>query len=267
MKIVVCIKQVPDTADISWTDKNTIKRDGMESVINPFDEFALETAFRIKDKMPDTTITVLSMGPMQASEMLKNAVARGADRAILLSDKKFAGSDTYATSKTLASAIRTKLADFDLILCGQFATDGDTGQTGAAIATHLGIPSVTFVNNIIDVDKNSISVIKQTEKALCELKIKLPALVCLIKPEYELRPALIGGYIKAQKIGVDVLRADDISLTAETTGMKASPTYVCAAFRPEQKKECQLMMFESDEEKVDFLLNKIDELKRDFFNE
>lgn len=265
MKIVVCIKQVPDTADISWTDKNTIKREGMEAIINPFDEFALETAFKIKEMVPDSTITVLSMGPVQAKEMLKNAVARGADRAVLLSDKRFAGADTYATSKTLATAIRTKLSDFDLILCGQFATDGDTGQTGTAIATHLDIPCVTFVSKIINIDKNSISVIKQTEKALCKLKVKLPSLICMIKPEYELRPALINGYIRAQKTEVTLLNANDLFLDSEATGMKASPTYVCAAFRREQKKECQLIMFDTIEEKVDFLLNKIDELKRNFF--
>ncbi len=126
MKIIVCIKQVPDTADIKWTENNTMVREGVESIINPFDEYALETALRIKDENPDTIIKVLTMGPPQAEEILKRAIALGCDEGILVSDRKFAGADTQATSRTLAHAISAKAPDFDLIICGQFAIDGDT---------------------------------------------------------------------------------------------------------------------------------------------
>lgn len=143
MKIVVCIKQVPDTTEIKWTENNTIQRDGVESIMNPYDVWALETALKIKKSRDDVSITAITMGPNQAVDMLKKAVALGADEAILLSDKKFAGADTYATGRTLSKAIAEKADDFDLIVCGQFAIDGDTAQTGPSIASRLNLPQVT----------------------------------------------------------------------------------------------------------------------------
>jgi electron transfer flavoprotein beta subunit len=147
MKIIVCVKQVPDTADIKWSENNTIIREGVESIINPFDEFAIETALRIKDQNPKTHITVLTMGPPQAVEILKRAIAMGADDGILVSDRKFAGADTQATSRTLATTIKNMVKDFDLLICGQFAIDGDTAQTGPSIAQHLDLPQVTYVKD------------------------------------------------------------------------------------------------------------------------
>lgn len=142
MKILVCIKQVPDTTDIKWTENNTIQREGVESIINPYDIYAIEEALKLKKIISDTEITVLTMGPQQATEMLKKAIAVGCDKGVLISDKKFAGADTYATSTTLAAAIKSKFADFDLIICGQFAIDGDTAQTGPSIAEKLNIPQI-----------------------------------------------------------------------------------------------------------------------------
>ena len=130
MKILVCIKQVPDTTDIKWTENNTIQREGVESVINPFDVYALEEALKLKRSLENVEITALTMGPSQAVDMLKKAIAIGCDKGVLISDRKFAGADTYATGKTIAAAIKSKLSDFDLIICGQFAIDGDTAQTG-----------------------------------------------------------------------------------------------------------------------------------------
>ena len=261
MKIVVCIKQVPDTADISWTENNTMKREGMEAILNPFDEFALETAFKIKDKFQDTHITVITMGPPQAKEILKQAIAKGADEAILLSDKKFAGADTFSTSKTLAKAIKKLVPDFNLIICGQFATDGDTGQTGSAISTHLDIPCTTFVKEISEIKENCISILKQTETTLVSLNITLPALICIIKTDYALRPALINGYIKAHSLEIKTYSAEDIELNQEETGMKGSPTYVCKAFRPDVKRQCNILTLNTAEEAVLFLDKKIKELK------
>ena len=121
MKIIVCIKQVPDTTDIKWTENNTIQREGVESIINPFDVYAIEEALKLKKIIPDVEITVITMGPLQAEKMLREAIALGCDKGVLITDKKFAGADTYATGKTIASAIKSKLPDFDLIICGQFA--------------------------------------------------------------------------------------------------------------------------------------------------
>ena len=154
MKILVCIKQVPDTTEIKWTENNTMQREGVESIINPYDVYALETALKIK-KSTDAEITVLTMGPNQAEDILRKSLAIGCDNAILLSDKKFAGADTYATGKTIAAAIKSKLPDFDLIICGQFAIDGDTAQTGPTIASNLFIPQATYVKEVTECNRQS----------------------------------------------------------------------------------------------------------------
>ena len=150
MKIVLCVKQVPDTSDIKWTENNTIQREGLESITNPYDVYAFESALRLKNKYGNVSITALTMGPGQAEEMLRKFIALGADNGVLLCDKKFAGADTYATGKTIASAIESKISDYDLIVCGQFAVDGDTAQTGPSIANFLGIPQVTYVKEILE---------------------------------------------------------------------------------------------------------------------
>ena len=147
IKIALCIKQVPDTTDIKWTEHNTIQREGVESIINPFDVYAAEFALKLKSEIKDASITVFTMGPAQAEGMLRKMLSIGCDEAVLVSDKKFAGADTYATGLTLSRAIRTILPDFDLIICGQFAVDGDTAQTGPNIASFLDIPQVTYVKD------------------------------------------------------------------------------------------------------------------------
>ena len=142
MKIALCIKQVPDTSDIKWTENNTIQREGVESIINPYDVYATEFALNLKEKYADAQITVFSMGPNQAMDMIRKLIALGCDDGVLISDRKFAGADTYATGKTISSAIKSVMPDFDLIICGQFAVDGDTAQTGPCIAEFLNIPQV-----------------------------------------------------------------------------------------------------------------------------
>ena len=164
MKIIVCIKQVPDTTDIKWTENNTIQREGVESVINPYDVYAIEEALKLKKEIDNVEITVLTMGPLQAEDMLKKAISVGCDKGILLTDKKFAGADTYATGKTIAAAIKTKISDYDLILCGQFAVDGDTAQTGPSIANQLGIPQVTYVWDLTKCDGKCIYAEREIEE-------------------------------------------------------------------------------------------------------
>ncbi|MGN0031002.1 MAG: electron transfer flavoprotein subunit beta/FixA family protein [Candidatus Gastranaerophilaceae bacterium] len=232
MKIALCVKQVPDTTDIKWTEHNTIQREGVESVINPYDLYAAELALKIKSAVPETEITVFTMGPMQALGMLRKMLALGCDDAVLISDKKFAGSDTYATGLTISRAIRTVLPDFDLIVCGQFAVDGDTAQTGPAIANFLEIPQVTYVKNFEKVDETgNLILTRELEDGIETVSATLPSLICVLNQEFETSRARINGIISASKKQIRICSIDDIGLVPEKTGIKGSPTYVSKAFR------------------------------------
>lgn len=231
MKIALCIKQVPDTTDIKWTENNTIQREGVESIINPYDVYASELVLSLKSKIEDAHITVFTMGPAQAQEMLRKTLALGCDDAVLISDKKFAGSDTYATGLTISSAIKTMLPDFDLIVCGQFAVDGDTAQTGPNIASFLDIPQVTYVKDFIDYSDRKLTLTREMEDGIETVQVELPALICIVKQDFEPRRALINGIISAAKKQIKTCSMIDIGLTPEQTGIKGSPTYVSRAFR------------------------------------
>lgn len=259
MKIALCIKQVPDTADIKWTENNTIQREGVESVINPFDTYAIETAVRLKEKIKDVHITVLTMGPPQAVDVLKKAVSMGVDEGFLVSDRKFAGADTVATSRTLAGAIKEKIGDVDLIICGQFATDGDTAQTGPSIAQHLNIPQVTYVKEITGYKDGVMNVKREVEDGIEIVKVKLPAVLCMLKCEYEPRRPLIEGFIKAHQAEINTYSLEDIKLSPEEVGMKGSPTYVSKAFRPEQKQGGEVITPENPAEGAKTLKEKLKE--------
>ena len=235
MKIVLCIKQVPDTTDIKWTENNTIQREGLESIMNPYDVYAMEAALKLKRSCDDVEITALTMGPLQASEMLKKAIAVGVDKGILLSDKKFAAADTYATGKTVGTLIKTKIPDFDLIICGQFAIDGDTAQTGPSIANTLNIPQVTYVQEIISYDDGSLTVRRELDDGTEIVKVKLPALICVLKDYFEPTRARINGIIKAQNSEITTYGLEDLGLSVDEVGLKGSPTYVSKAFRPAPK--------------------------------
>lgn len=259
MKIALCIKQVPDTADIKWTENNTIQREGVESVINPFDMYAIETAVRLKQKIKDVHITVLTMGPPQAEEILKKAIAIGVDEGFLVSDRKFAGADTIATSKTLAAAIKEKVGGVDLIICGQFATDGDTAQTGPSIAQHLHFAQVTYVKEILGYKEGILTVKREVEDGVEILNVKLPALLCMLKCDYEPRRPLIGGFMTAQNAKIHSYSMEDVNLSPEEVGMKGSPTYVSKAFRPEQKKGGEVLTFKDAKASAEFLTPVIKE--------
>ena len=231
MKIALCIKQVPDTTDIRWTENNTIQRDGVESIINPFDVYAAELALKLKSQIKNTEITVFTMGPKQAEDMLKKVLALGCDEAVLISDKKFAGADTYATGLTISRAIRTACPDFDLIICGQFAVDGDTAQTGPNIANFLDIPQVTYVKDFVEYSDNGLVLTREMEDGVETVKVQLPALICALKQDFEPKRPLINGIISASKKEIKVLSMEDIGLTPDKTGLKGSPTCVSRAFR------------------------------------
>ena len=231
MKIALCIKQVPDTTDIRWTENNTIQREGVESIINPLDVYAAERALKLKSQIKNTEITVFTMGPKQAEDMLKKVLALGCDEAVLISDKKFAGADTYATGLTISRAIRTACPDFDLIICGQFAVDGDTAQTGPNIANFLDIPQVTYVKDFVEYSDNGLVLTREMEDGVETVKVQLPALICALKQDFEPKRPLINGIISASKKEIKVLSMEDIGLTPDKTGLKGSPTCVSRAFR------------------------------------
>lgn len=254
MNIAVCVKQVPDTADIKWTEHNTIQREGVESVINPFDCYALETALRLKDKASAVRITALTMGPLQAEEIIRKAISMGVDGGFVVSDKKFAGADTVATGRTLAKAIKSKIKNVDLVLCGQFATDGDTAQTGPTISTNLGYALVTYVKKIEKVEDGYAIVKREVEDGLETLKVKLPAVLCMLKCDYEPRRPLINGFKTAQRAEIPFYSHEDIGIAPENVGLKGSPTCVSKAFRPKQKDSGEIYENLSTNEAVDRIL-------------
>lgn len=243
MKIVVCVKQVPDTAEIKWTENNTMIREGVESIMNPFDEYAVETAVRLKESLNgDAEITVMTMGPPQAKDTLKKSIAMGCDKAVLLSDKKFAAADTWATSKTIAQGINTQTSDFDLIICGQFAIDGDTGQTGPSVADQLDIPQITYVKDIsYNKANHSIIATKEVEEGIQKVEMKLPGLVCMLKCDYSPRMPNIKGVMRANKTEIPTVGMDALKLAIEEVGLKGSPTFVAKSYRQPPRTQGEII--------------------------
>ena len=234
MNIVVCVKQVPNTNEIKINpETGTLIRDGVESILNHDDANALEAALEIKDRDPDTRVTVITMGPPQAKEMLQECIAMGADEAVLLSDKALGGSDTWATSNALAAGIR-KLGSFDLIFAGRQAIDGDTAQVGPQIAEKLGIPQVTYVKEL-EMDGGNIRVKRALEDGYEVLKLKMPCVLTTIKELNTPRYMTIRGILKGAKADIQVWGAETIGVDKETVGLKASPTNVFRSFTPKPK--------------------------------
>ena len=231
----------------------------MESIINPFCTYGLEAAVKLKKSKNNVEIVTLTMGPPQAESVIRTALAIGADRGFVISDRKFAGADTIATSTTLAGAIKSKIGDVDLVICGQFAIDGDTAQTPAMIAQKLGITQVTYVKEIIEIDENTIKVKKETEDGIEVIEAELPCLLSMIKPDYQLSRPLINGFKYAQLAEVPYYSMDDIGLLPENVGIKGSPTYVSKAFRPEQKQGGEKFKPENVKDAVNIIMENINE--------
>ncbi|MBD3425860.1 MAG: electron transfer flavoprotein subunit beta [Candidatus Omnitrophica bacterium] len=247
MNIAVLIKQVPDTTDVKIDpETNTLKREGVESVINPFDMYAIEEALRVKERLGEGEVVVISMGPPQAEEALREAISMGCDKAILLSDRKFAGSDTWATSYTLSRAIE-KLSDCRLIFCGKQASDGDTAQVGPGVSTHLEIPQVTYVKKIEKIDKDKATVERMTEEGYDIIETPLPALFTVVKEINEPRLPSLKGKMKAKKAEIPVWTADDIGCDAEKIGLDGSPTRVVKVFTPPPREGGRILEGEPDE--------------------
>lgn len=237
MKILVCIKQIPDTNDVKWSKDNNIIREGTISILNPYDVLAIEQAKKFKD----AEITLLSMGPNGAIDAIRYGLALGAHKGILLSDRKFAGADTLATAKTLYYAIKNVIKEYDLIITGQFALDGDTAQTPYILANLLNIPNIGYVTDIDEINEDNIVVKTAKENGTYKIKGHYPLLISIIKFNGEKYKPLANDYIKAQDTEIKILNADDIMANEEELGLKGSPTYVSKAYRPENKRVCKFI--------------------------
>ena len=234
MNILVCVKQVPDAKDVRLDPKtNTLAREGVESIMNPYDRHALEEAVAIKEQQGGT-VTVLTMGPPQAESVLREAIACGADDGVLISDRAFAGADTWATAYTLAMAVQA-LGEFDLILCGKQAIDGDTAQVGPGLACRLQVPYATCVQKTRLVTAASIEVERMMDDGYDVVRLPLPALMTVVKDINEPRVASLKGKMKAKKAEIRQLSAADIGADPRCIGLAGSPTQVVRVFSPEAR--------------------------------
>ncbi len=295
MKIAVLIKQVPETDNLKLDEKTgTVIRKGVESIVNPLDLYAIETALRIKDalhtqtellqrdftlsqinsvpfpKSPEesqqkTTVTVITMGPPDAERSLKEAISMGCDDGILITGREFAGSDTFATSLVISRVLAGKRNNlpFDLILCGERATDGDTGQVGPAVASFLELPIVTYVSRV-KIDDNTAEVDRIVEDGIETYGVKLPAVISVSKAVGTPRLPTLSGKKRAKKAEIKIVNFTEELFKKEEVGLKGSPTRVVKIFRPQIKRKPTIITVkkEADIERaadrlIDFITNEI----------
>lgn len=266
MHIIVCIKQTPATSNIQIDPKTgTLKREGMAAAINPFDEYAVEEAVRIKERVPNTIVSVLTMGPPQAEESLRDAIARGCDQAFHLCDRAFAGADTYATSYALQMGIRKieKVSGktVDLIICGKQTNDGDTGHVGPGIGAWLDIPNVAYVKKVEEIKEDSISVWRMMEDGTDIIEMSLPALIAVVKEINEPRVPSLKGKMAAKKAVIPRWAAEDIEAEKNKIGLGGSPTIVASSFNPPPRQGGIRIEGTTPEEKAKNLVAKILEMK------
>ncbi len=256
MKIVVCIKQVPDTTEIKINPATgTLIRDGVPSIMNPDDKGGLEMALRLKDQY-GAEVTVITMGPPQADAILREAFAMGVDRAILLTDRAFAGADTLATSNALAGALRC--LDYDLVIGGRQAIDGDTAQVGPEMAEHLGLPQISYVTGLEYDGKNTLTIKKETEEGYQMLSVEMPCVLTVLATANKARYMTVSGIMDAFEKEVEIWTAAKIDIAPEKLGLKGSPTRVKKSFTKAQKGAGET--FEVDaEEGVNIIINKLKE--------
>lgn len=234
MNIVVCIKQVPGTTQVKINpETGTLIRDGVEAVVNPFDEYAIEEAIRIKEKVGGV-VKVITMGPPQADSALRSAIAMGADEGYLLTDRAFAGSDTWATSYALSSGIKT-LGPVDLIICGKQAIDGDTAQVGPGVAEMLNVPYVAWVRKVEEITSSSIKVERLMEEGYDIVEMPLPGLITVVKEINTPRMASLKGKMRAKSAKINIIDANALNVDNSKLGLKGSPTQVLRSFVPERK--------------------------------
>ena len=258
MRIIVCIKQVPDTAEVKINpETGTLIREGVPSIINPFDMHAIEAGLQIKEKV-EGKVTVLTMGPPQAETALRDAISMGADDALLLSDRAFAGSDTWATSYTLSKAIEKLGAD--IIICGKQAIDGDTAQVGPEVAEFLNIPHISYIKKIEDVTQGSIRVQRMMDEGHDIVESTLPVLLTVVKELNEPRIPSLRGKMAAKKAVIQKWGSPDIAADEGNLGIKGSPTQVKNIFTPEPRSD-KRMLEGAPEEQVEALIQGLRGLK------
>lgn len=260
MKILVCIKQVPGTTEVEVDEKTgVLKRDGIDSKLNPYDLYALETSLKLKEKFGGE-ISVLSMGPPQAAEIIKEAYMMGIDKGALLTDRRFAGADVLATSYTLSQGVK-KLGEHDLIICGKQTTDGDTAQVGPEMAEFLSIPHVANVRKILDIHEDHIVVEMDMPDTIEVAKVKFPCLVTVEKGIYQPRLPSFKLKLETKDREIPFYGLDDFEDKNEKNyGLNGSPTQVLRVFPPEINKDHEIWKGNS-EELADRLSEKIEELK------
>ena len=240
MRIIVPIKQVPETSNVKMDpETGTMLRKGLASIVNPLDLYAIEAALRLREKHGGT-VTAISMGPPNAIFALREAIALGADDAVLLSDRKFAGADTWATSYTLSKAIE-KLGDFDLILCGERATDGDTGQVGPGIAAWLDVPLSTYVRKIREVQDGCIRFERLVEEGIEVLSTPMPAVLTVTKEVSPPRLPTLKQKLHAMQAEVPTWGPDDIAADEENIGINGSPTRVVKIEQPKVTRKAEMV--------------------------
>lgn len=258
MKIIVCIKQVPDTSEVKLDPKtNTLIRDGVPSIINPDDKSGIEAALKIKEQVGGT-VTVVCMGPPQADVAIREALAMGCDDGVLISGREFGGSDTLATSTIIAAGLKT--LDYDLIITGRQAIDGDTAQVGPQIAEHLGLPVISYAADI-KVDGDSVIVKRQYEDRYQKVRIKTPCVITALTELAEPRYMSVGGTVDAYAKEVKVLGFEDLKdkLNPEHIGLKGSPTNVVQSFTKQAKGAGTVLKDVSADEAVKAIIAKLEE--------
>ena len=261
IKIAVCIKQVPGTTEIKIDpETNTLVREGIENIINPFDAYAIEEGVRIRERSSSEEVEViaLTMGPPQSIEILKEAISVGVDSAVLLSDRAFAGADTWATSTTLAKAIN-KIGDCRLIILGKQTLDGDTGQVGPELAQRLNIPFIGYASSILEINRNKMKVKRLMEDRYETFEINLPAAISVVKDINTPRVPSLRGKMKAKSVEIPVWDAKQLEADEDEVGLSGSYTQVVKIFTPKIKHEIK-MIEGSTGEQVEQLYKELKEL-------
>lgn len=258
MNIVVCLKQVPGTTEVKINpETNTLIRSGIKNIINPFDTYALEEGVRQKEKYGGK-VTALSMGPPQALDMLREAISLGADDAVLLSDKAFAGADTWATAYTLAGAVK-KIGQVDLVICGRQSTDGDTAQVGPEIAEMLGASFTAYAGQIQEITSSDIRVKRMIDEGYENVQSTLPAVISVTKEINIPRLPSLRGIMKAKSAKIQTWTLSDLALDPDKVGLNGSFTRVVKIFTPQRVKKAEMIQGES-ESQVICLIEKLKEI-------
>jgi electron transfer flavoprotein beta subunit len=258
MRIVVCIKQVPDSSEVKINpETNTLMRDGVPSIINPYDMHALEAGLQLREKTGGI-VTAITMGPPQAESALREALSLGVDEAVLLSDRVFAGSDTWATAYTLAKAIGHIGAD--VIICGKQAIDGDTAQVGPEIAEFLDMPHISYIRKIDAVNEQRIVVQRLMDDGYDVVESTIPVLLTVVRELNEPRMPSLKGKMAAKKAEIKKLTSADIGTDENSVGLKGSPTQVRNIFAPEARKD-RKMLEGTAEEQVNALVGELAGMK------